>query len=80
MYENMDKMLYKKIEKSLSTIRPAMEADGGGLELVSLEENTLTIRMIGTCVYCPSQSLTKEKTILPTLRKILPSKIIVKII
>lgn len=76
----MDNVLYKKIEKSLSIIRPAMEADGGGLELVSLEENTLTIRLIGTCIYCPSQSLTKEETILPILRKVLPSEIIIKII
>ena len=76
----MDDVLLKRIERSLNTIKPAMEADGGGCELISLEENILTIRLIGACVYCPSQALTKKHTILPILRKVLPSNIIVNII
>jgi Fe-S cluster biogenesis protein NfuA len=35
-------------------IRPALAGDGGGLEVVSLEDHTLTIRYQGACGSCPS--------------------------
>jgi Fe-S cluster biogenesis protein NfuA len=35
-------------------IRPALAGDGGWLEVLSLEENTLTIRYQGACGSCPS--------------------------
>ncbi|HEX7175388.1 MAG TPA: NifU family protein [Pyrinomonadaceae bacterium] len=35
-------------------IRPALAGDGGWLEVLSLKENTLTIRYQGACGSCPS--------------------------
>ena len=35
-------------------IRPALAGDGGWLEVLSLEDNTLTIRYQGACGSCPS--------------------------
>jgi len=35
-------------------IRPALAGDGGWLEIVSLTENTLTIKYQGACGSCPS--------------------------
>jgi Fe-S cluster biogenesis protein NfuA len=35
-------------------IRPALAGDGGWLEVLSLENNTLTIRYQGACGSCPS--------------------------
>ena len=35
-------------------IRPALAGDGGGLEVLSLEDKTLTIRYQGACGSCPS--------------------------
>lgn len=35
-------------------VRPALAGDGGGLEIVGLDENTLTIRYQGACGTCPS--------------------------
>lgn len=37
-----------------SRIRPALAMDGGGLEVVGLEEHVLTIRYQGACGSCPS--------------------------
>lgn len=43
-----------KIEKILNeTIRPAIKRDGGDLNLVSLEGNTLKISYKGACCGCP---------------------------
>ncbi len=45
----------QKIEEILDrTIRPALQGDGGDLEVLGLEGNYLTIRYEGACGTCPS--------------------------
>jgi NFU1 iron-sulfur cluster scaffold homolog, mitochondrial len=45
----------RKIDDILDqTIRPALAGDGGGLELIGLDGNTLTINYQGACGACPS--------------------------
>ena len=38
------------------SIRPGLARDGGGLELLSLEENVLKVRYQGACGSCPSST------------------------
>ena len=40
-----------------STIRPALQRDGGDLEVISLEGNTLTISYQGACGCCPHAAM-----------------------
>ncbi len=45
----------KQIEEILDrTIRPALQSDGGDLQILALEGNFLTIRYEGACGTCPS--------------------------
>ncbi len=45
----------KKINEVIDLrIKPALAGDGGGLEVLGLEDNTLTIRYQGACGTCPS--------------------------
>lgn len=45
----------KKINEIIDLrIKPALAGDGGGLEVLGFEENTLTIRYQGACGSCPS--------------------------
>ncbi|BBM89791.1 hypothetical protein COTS27_01499 [Spirochaetota bacterium] len=45
----------KTIDEILSrTVRPALQMDGGDLELISLEAKTLTVNYEGACHSCPS--------------------------
>ncbi len=47
--------LLKKINEILDQrVRPALAGDGGGLEVLGLESNKLTIRYQGACGSCPS--------------------------
>jgi len=47
--------LLERINAVLDTkIRPGLAGDGGGLEIISLRQNTLTIRYQGACGSCPS--------------------------
>ena len=45
---------------ALAEILPPMEADGGGLELLSVENSSATLKLIGTCSYCPSRKLSAD--------------------
>lgn len=50
-----DTELMTKIESVLDDrVRPALAGDGGGLEIVGLEEKVLRIRYQGACGTCPS--------------------------
>ena len=42
-----------KIEKVLNKIKPALERDGGGIELVSVKEGVVKVRLKGACNCCP---------------------------
>lgn len=47
------------VESWLDRIRPALVADGGNVELLSVErDGTVRIALQGTCVTCPAQLAT----------------------
>ena len=37
-----------------NTIRPGLQADGGDIELIDLDNNILTLKYLGACDSCPS--------------------------
>jgi Fe-S cluster biogenesis protein NfuA len=50
-----------KTEQILELIRPAIQADGGDLELVEItSEGVARIRLHGACVGCPSSVITLQ--------------------
>jgi Fe-S cluster biogenesis protein NfuA len=67
--------LKSDLEKRLARIRPAMEADGGGIEILSLDNQQLRLMLRGACLFCPSQPLTLHTTIIPAMRELLPPQI-----
>jgi Fe-S cluster biogenesis protein NfuA len=60
------------VQHVLDTIRPAMEADGGGVELVFVRHGQIGVRFKGTCLGCPSAELTLSQGITRTLQQRLP--------
>ena len=63
---------HAEVEAALAGLRPAMEADAGGVELVSVSGGVVSVRMKGTCLVCPSVMLTLRRGIEPALRHRLP--------
>ena len=63
-----------RILEVLSSIRPAIRADGGDIELVDYDEQTgrVNIRMVGACYACPMSMLTLKAGIEQRLRMIVP--------
>jgi Fe-S cluster biogenesis protein NfuA len=59
----------QQVERLLAAIRPAVQEDGGDLELVSATSDGLVrIRLHGACVGCPSAHQTLHHGIERTLR------------
>ena len=55
--------LKERVEKSLDTIRPALMADGGNVELVDVKEGIVKVRLQGACGTCPSALMTLKQGI-----------------
>ncbi len=55
--------LKERVEKSLDTIRPALMADGGNVELVYVENGIVKVRLQGACGTCPSALMTLKQGI-----------------
>ncbi|HDY68462.1 hypothetical protein LCGC14_1431830 [marine sediment metagenome] len=55
--------LKERVEKSLDTIRPALMADGGNVELVDVENGIVKVRLQGACGTCPSALMTLKQGI-----------------
>ena len=65
------------IETVLASIRPAMQADGGDVAFVSFENGIVSVRLQGTCLACPSASLTLKHGIERALKEKIPEVITV---
>ena len=50
-------------------IRPYIQADGGDIEILSLEGNTVRVRLSGACVSCPSSLQTLRMGVQSRLRE-----------
>ncbi len=48
----------EKVEAALEKIRPALKADGGGVELVDVKDGVVTVRLTGACGSCPMSTMT----------------------
>jgi Fe-S cluster biogenesis protein NfuA len=62
----------EKVEAVLDKIRPSLEADGGNVELVSIEDGIVTVKLVGACAGCPMSTMTLKNGIERILKQELP--------
>ncbi len=49
----------EQIEEALKSIRPQLQADGGDIEFVEVDqEGTVKVKLVGACHGCPMSQLT----------------------
>jgi Fe-S cluster biogenesis protein NfuA len=63
-----------KLKKVLDKIRPALQADGGDVELVKYDEKTgvVELALTGACHGCPMAGFTLKNLIEAEIKKELP--------
>ena len=63
----------EKVEKALEQIRPALQADGGNVELVDVtEDGVVKVRLTGACGCCPMSTYTLKVGIEQRLKEAVP--------
>ncbi len=62
-----------RVRRVIDAIRPAVQSDGGDLELVGItDDGTVQIRLHGACVGCPSSMMTLKVGIERNLKDHVP--------
>jgi Fe-S cluster biogenesis protein NfuA len=64
--------LKEKVAEVLDQIRPSLQADGGDVELVDVEDGVVKVRLKGACAGCPMSQLTLQMGIEAHLKKLIP--------
>ena len=63
----------EKVEEALNEIRPMLQADGGDIELVDVDESgTVKVKLQGACAGCPGAAMTLKMGIEKHLMEKIP--------
>jgi len=61
-----------KGEEALSEIRPFLESDGGNIELLSIIDDIVKVKLLGNCVSCSVNQMTLKNGVELTIKKHAP--------
>ena len=61
-------------------IRPALQADGGDIEVIDFRDNVLSVRLQGACSCCPHARMTLENAVGNTIHQAVSPNILIKAI
>jgi len=63
-----------RVEKALAMIRPALQNDGGDVELVDVDEATgvVKLKLVGACGSCPMSQMTLRMGVERILKEQVP--------
>jgi Fe-S cluster biogenesis protein NfuA len=67
------KTMREAVEKALNLIRPALQADGGNVELVDVsEDGVVSVKLTGACGSCPMSTMTLKMGVERVLKEQVP--------
>jgi Fe-S cluster biogenesis protein NfuA len=67
----MSESVDKRVQAALAEIKPQIQADGGDIDFVSVENGIVKVRLRGACVGCPMSALTLKQGV----ERIIKSKV-----
>ena len=62
----------KRVQEALDEIRPQIQMDGGDVELVAVEKQTVKVRLTGHCAGCPMSAMTLKNGIEALIKQKIP--------
>lgn len=63
----------EEVKRVLDMIRPALQADGGDVELVEVAgDGVVKVKLVGACGHCPMSTMTLKMGIERTLKDKVP--------
>jgi Fe-S cluster biogenesis protein NfuA len=71
-WSEVNETLKEKVQKAIAEIRPNLQADGGDIELVAVEDGIVRVKLKGACAGCPMSSMTVQWGVENFLKKKIP--------
>lgn len=68
----MENTMLNRVNTVLDTIRPMLIADGGNVDLVSVEDGIVKVKLKGACGSCPMSQMTLRMGIERELKRQIP--------
>ena len=66
-------MLRERVEESLNKVRPSLQADGGDVQLIDVDEDgVVKVRLMGACQGCAMSQMTLKMGIEKVLKQSIP--------
>ena len=66
-------MLKEKVEDALNKVRPSLQADGGDIQLIDVDENgVVKVKLQGACAGCPMSQMTLKMGVEKVLKQNVP--------
>ena len=62
----------ERVQNVINRIRPAVQMDGGDIELVDVVNGLVRLRLVGSCHGCPSSTMTLKMGIERAIRAEIP--------
>ena len=62
----------EKVEAALALIRPQLQADGGGVELIDVTNGTVQVKLTGACGGCPMAAMTLKQGVERVIKEQVP--------
>ena len=62
----------EQVEEAIKKIRPMLQADGGDVEFVDIEDGVVKVRLQGACAGCPMSQMTVKNGIERLLKQEIP--------
>lgn len=73
MTEQTNTDLHGRVQAAIDQVRPALQADGGDVELLGVtEDGTVQVRLQGACHGCPMAAMTLQMGIERVIKKEVP--------
>ena len=65
--------LRDKVEKAIADVRPALQADGGDIQLVAVSDSgEVSVKLVGACAGCPMAQMTLTHGVEKHLKSVVP--------
>lgn len=65
--------LMTRVEKALTSIRPYLEADGGDVKVLKIDEDFIVhLEMLGACGSCPMSAMTLKAGVEEAIKRDVP--------
>lgn len=68
----------EEVEAVINRIRPAIQQDGGDIELVDIVDGVVRVRLRGACVGCPSAAITLKQGVERAIKATVPEVVAVE--